>query len=213
MSSERETGAVRIETARLILRTVTMDDAEQVALSWNLDGAPISQDEAQSRVRWMLENHEQNAPGRLRHLCLAMIDKENQAFIGWCGLDHRDQTRAAPVLFYLLRASYWGKGLATEAARSVLSHAFRTLDLHRVDGGAASENIASKRVMEKIGMRYVGLNGESGHSFTLTREGYFGLMAAEEIGGIHAQGDSHADRDGLAGGLRRGSWDGERRLP
>jgi RimJ/RimL family protein N-acetyltransferase len=165
MLSDREGHRVRIETARLILRTVTMEDVDQVVLSWNLDGAPISGQDAEKRVIWMLENHRLNAPGRLTHLCLAMVDKETQAFIGWCGLDHRDQTKTAPVLFYLLKASYWGKGLATEAARAVLDYAFTELGLDRVDGGAALENVASKRVMEKIGMRYVGLNSEGGYSF------------------------------------------------
>jgi ribosomal-protein-alanine N-acetyltransferase len=156
---------IRIETARLILRTVTLDDVEQVALHWNLDGAPISRQEAEEKVLWMLENHRQNVPGRLTHLCLAIVDKEAQAFAGWCGLDHRDQARPAPVLFYLLKASYWGKGLATEAARAVLDYAFGELRLDRVDGGAAPENLASKRVMERIGMTYVGLNAEGGYSF------------------------------------------------
>jgi ribosomal-protein-alanine N-acetyltransferase len=213
ISSGRENYGVWIETARLILRAVTMDDVEQVALSWNLDGPPISRQEAESQVIWMLENHEQNAPGRLKHLCLAMIEKEAQAFIGWCGLDYRDQTRPAPVLFYLLKASYWGKGLATEAARAVLGYAFGELGLDRVDGAAALENVASKRVMEKIGMRYLGLNEEGGHSFTLIREEYFDLMASGEKGSNDEQDHSRADRVGFAGGLRRGSRDGERPLP
>jgi len=123
-------------------------------------------------VSWMLDNHRQNAPGRVVHLCLAIIHKDAQGIIGWCGLDHRDQTKAAPVLFYLLKASYWGKGLATEAAKAVLGYAFGELALARVDSAAAFENTASKRVMEKIGMRYVGLDEEGGYFFTLTREEY-----------------------------------------
>jgi RimJ/RimL family protein N-acetyltransferase len=152
-----------------------MDDVQQVVLSWNLDGAPITAQEAEDRVLWMLENHKQLAPRRLKHLCLAMIDREAQAIIGWCGLDNLDRSRPAPVLFYLLKASYWGRGLATEAAGAALAYAFGELGLDRVDGGAAPENVASKRVMEKIGMRYVGLNNEGGFSFTLTRQEYFGL--------------------------------------
>ena len=164
---------VFIETARLILKTVTMDDIDDVALSWKLDDAPISREEAENQVIWMLDNHKQNTPGRLIHLCLAIIHKDAQEFIGWCGLDHRDQTKANPVLFYLLKASYWGKGLATEAAQAVLGYAFSELGLARVDSGAAFENVASKRVMEKSGMRYLGLDEEGGHSFTLTQEEYF----------------------------------------
>jgi RimJ/RimL family protein N-acetyltransferase len=171
---------VFIETARLILRTVTMDDVEDVALSWRLDERPISRQEAEDWVRWMLGNHEQNAPGRVVHLCLAIVHKEAQEFIGWCGLDHRDQTRAAPVLFYLLKAGYWGQGLATEAAATVLDYAFGELGLARVDSAAAFENIASKRVMEKIGMRYVGLDEEGGHSFTLTSEEYSALKEEDK---------------------------------
>ena len=164
---------VFLETTRLILRTVTMDDVEDVASSWKLDDGPISRQEAEDKVNWMLGNHKQNASRRLIHLCLAMIDKDTQEFIGWCGLDHRDPTKKNPVLFYLLKASYWGKGLATEAARSVLGYAFSELDLARIDSGAAFENIASKRVMEKIGMRYLGIDEEGGYSFTLAKEEYF----------------------------------------
>jgi len=150
-----------------------MDDIEDVALSWKLDDGPISRQEAEKQVLWMLDNHKQNAPGRLVHLCLAIIHKDTQEFIGWCGLDHRDRTKANPVLFYLLKASYWGKELATEAAKAVLDYAFSELGLAEIDGGAALENIASKRVMEKIGMRYLGTNEERGHSFTLTKAQYF----------------------------------------
>lgn len=121
----------------------------------------------------MLGNHERNAPGDLVHLCLAIIDKDTRQLIGWCGLDHLDRTRSNPVLFYLLKADYWGKGLATEAARAVLGYGFGELDLDRIDGAAALENIASKRVMEKIGMRYSGIDEEGGYSFTLAREEYF----------------------------------------
>lgn len=150
-----------------------MDDVEDVAHSWRLEGEPISRQEAETQVMEMLDNQERNAPGRLVHLCLAIIHKDAQEFIGWCGLDHRDQTKANPVLFYLLKASYWGKGLATEAAEVVLSYAFGELGLAKVDSSAALENIASKRVMEKIGMRYVGSDEEGGYSFTITKREYF----------------------------------------
>ena len=166
------TTRVLIETTRLILRTVTMDDVEDVALSWKSDDEPISRKEAETQVMWMLDNLRQNAPGRLIHLCLAIIHKDTHKFIGWCGLDHRDQTKANPVLFYVLKASYWGRGLATEAARAVLDYAFSELGQARIDGGAALENMASKRVMEKIGMKCLGLDEEGGHSFTPSQGEY-----------------------------------------
>ena len=158
---------VRIETPRLVLRTVTMDDIDQVADCWRLDESPLSRTEAEAQVTRMLANHSQNAPGRVIHLCLAIVEKDSGRFIGWCGLDHRDKTRANPVLFYLLKAGHQGKGLATEAAGAVLRYAFGELGLARVDGAAAFDNLASKRVMEKLSMRYLGLDEGGGHSFTL----------------------------------------------
>lgn len=164
---------VKFETARLILRTVTLGDVDDVARIWKLDEGPISRAEAEQQVQWMLANHAQNMPGKLRHLCLAIILKDTGEFIGWCGLDHLDRTKPDPALFYLLKANYWGKGLATEAARALLHYAFGPMDLTSVHGGAAPENIASKRVMEKIGMKYLGTDDEGGYAFRISREEYW----------------------------------------
>ena len=172
---------VRIDTKRLILRTVTMEDIDEVAASWKLYEGPISLEEARGRVDWMMGNHEQNGPGRLVHLCLAIIDKNSQELIGWCGLDHLDQTKENPALFYLLKECFWGRGLATEAARAVLDYAFRELRLPRIDSGAAFENAASKRVMEKIGMQYLGIDKEGGHAFTMTREAYLESLNCSSV--------------------------------
>jgi ribosomal-protein-alanine N-acetyltransferase len=165
--------AVFIETPRLVLRTVTQADIAAVAATWKLDEGPISREEAQVAITRMLGRHAQNAPGRLVHLCLALIDKSSQEWIGWCGLDNLKPARPNPVIFYLLKARWWGQGLASEAARALLAYAFRELRLAKIDGGCAFENLASKRVMEKIGMRYLGLDEEGGHSFTITREDFF----------------------------------------
>lgn len=163
---------VLLETARLILRTVTPTDVNDVARSWKLDEGPICRAEAERQVQWMLSNHAKNAPGKLRHLCLAIILKATGEFIGWCGLDHLDRTKPDPALFYLLKADYWGQGLATEAARALLRHAFGPMNLTSLHGGAAPENIASKRVMEKAGIKYLGIDEDGSYAFRLTREEY-----------------------------------------
>ena len=164
------TSIANITTPRLIIRTVTLADVEAVAHSWKLDEGPIPQVEAEQKINWMLSNHAQNLPKKIVHLCLAIIYKETNEFVGWCGLDHTNQKDADPALFYLLKASYWGKGLATEAAGALLDYAFTQLDLASIHAGAAPENLASKRVMEKIGMKYQGLDDEGGYSFTMTRD-------------------------------------------
>jgi ribosomal-protein-alanine N-acetyltransferase len=147
-----------------------MEDIEDVALTWKLNDHPISREEAEKQIKKMLENHEKNTSETFFHLCLAIILKETKEFIGWCGLDHTKPSQPNAVLFYLLKKEYWGKGLATEAAKAVLKHAFCRLKLAHVDSGAVAENIASKRVMKKAGMRYLGRDKDGGYSFTLSKE-------------------------------------------
>ena len=170
------TSEVLIETARLILRTVTLADTNNVASSWKLDEGPIPLSEAEQKIKSMLSNHAQNVPGKIVHLCLAIIFKETNEFIGWCGLDHTNQKDSDPALFYLLKANYWGKGLATEAARALLDFTFTQLELVSIHGGAAFDNLASKRVMEKLGMKYLGLDEEGGYAFTITRDEYLTII-------------------------------------
>ncbi len=170
---------VMIETANLILRTVTMADINGVASSWNLDKEPISRPEAEQKIKWMLSNHAQNVSGKVIHLCLAVIFKDTHEFIGWCGLDHTNEKDADPALFYLLKSNYWGKGLATEAAGALLDYAFAQLKLASIHGGAAPENFASKRVMEKINMKYTGLDEEGGYAFTINRDEYLSIQRGQ----------------------------------
>ncbi len=55
---------------------------------------------------------------------------------------------------YLLARKHWGQGLATEAALTLIRYGLQTLQLKRLVAIAKPENLASRRVMEKIGMQY-----------------------------------------------------------
>ena len=55
---------------------------------------------------------------------------------------------------YGLAPAFWGRGLATEAARAVLAHGFGTVGLARVIAATDVPNTASTRVMERLGMRF-----------------------------------------------------------
>lgn len=59
-------------------------------------------------------------------------------------------------LGFWLAPEHWNKGLMTEAADAVMRCAFQTIGLHKVTVGCISENVASRRVVEKLGFRYVG---------------------------------------------------------
>ncbi|MEX3957609.1 GNAT family N-acetyltransferase [Trinickia sp. EG282A] len=76
-------------------------------------------------------------------------------FLGWVLLipDHGDGPEVE-IGWRLVRQA-WGRGIATEAARALLRHAFETVFLDDVIADIASENVASRRVAEKIGMKQV----------------------------------------------------------
>lgn len=61
-------------------------------------------------------------------------------------------------LGYWIGVPHWGKGYATEAARAVTAFAFEKLGLERVQGRHFTRNVASGRVLQKLGMRLEGVH-------------------------------------------------------
>lgn len=84
----------------------------------------------------------------------AIHTKEDNEFIGWCGLKYRPELDETDLGYRLMQKA-WGKGYATEAARHTLDHGFRVLDLKLITGRAHIENTASINVLEKIGMDFI----------------------------------------------------------
>ena len=109
------------------------------------------------------------------------IDRvDNGAFLGWCGLTEWNADYRSASLGYCLVEAAWGHGYATEAAGALLQWAFDTLDLNRVQAEADTRNVASARVLEKLGFRLEGtlredciVNGDVSDSWV------YGLLRAE----------------------------------
>lgn len=145
------------ETPRLFLRRFTEADAPLI-LQLNSDPEivkyvhePVLEKEEQAEniiLNIILPQYE-NSLGRW-----AIHTKENNAFIGWCGLKYRPE-RDEIDLGYRLLQNAWGKGYATEAAQHTLDHGFNVLNLQLITGRAHVENIASIKVLEKIGMQFI----------------------------------------------------------
>jgi RimJ/RimL family protein N-acetyltransferase len=76
-------------------------------------------------------------------------------FAGWWSASAyaRDSTQAG--LGYRLRRATWGRGLATEGCRVMVSHAFSVPGIERVVAGTMAVNTRSRRVMDKLGMVHV----------------------------------------------------------
>ena len=83
----------------------------------------------------------------------AIHTKSDCEFIGWCGLKYIKETGVYDLGYRLLRTA-WGKGYATEAAQYTLLYGLRDLKIKLITGTAHFENIASIKVLEKIGMKF-----------------------------------------------------------
>lgn len=83
----------------------------------------------------------------------AMIEKSSNEFIGWCGLWRLKETGELEI-GYAVAKEFWGKGYATEAAVKFFDYAFERLQPEKIVAVADPDNAASRRVMEKLGMRY-----------------------------------------------------------
>jgi len=82
----------------------------------------------------------------------AVALKAEGLLIGACGVRISNRSSREGCIGYCLNRRFWGRGYATEAAAGVLRFGFEDLNLHRISATCDPENIASGRVLEKIGM-------------------------------------------------------------
>ena len=104
----------------------------------------------------------------------ACVLKETRTIIGFCGLKYLPLLDAVDVGYRFL-PEYWGRGLATEACRASLEFGFDTLQLERIVGLVLPENVASIRVLEKVGMQADGRvvdDGELVLRYSISRRGW-----------------------------------------
>jgi len=148
------------ETERLLLRRFTAADADNlVELDSDPDGMRyLSGGNPASRAaidEGILPRF--IASGRLLD-CFgywAAIERSTGDFLGWFGFVPQNEDRSEAALGYRLRKSVWGKGYATEGSRALIDRGFMELGVRRVTAMTYEHNTASRRVMEKLGMKLV----------------------------------------------------------
>lgn len=150
-----------VETARLMIRELAEDDLDALhawrrhpAYRRHLPMPRQTRDAVESELNAILRD--QTDYRRLRFL-LGVVELDSGRLIGEAIL------KLAPALRHRQAEIGWavaeglkGKGYATEIGRALLDAAFGPLKLHRVFAMCSTENLASKRVMEKLGMREEG---------------------------------------------------------
>lgn len=145
-----------LETQRLYLREMTPEDAE-VAYILNLDPEVLRYTgddpfESIEEAKTFLENYASYRTygfGRW-----GMILKETGEYLGWCGLKYTPELDEFDIGYRLMK-QFWGKGYATEAAEACLEFGFTQFNMKTIVGRAIPANVASVRVLEKIGLTFL----------------------------------------------------------
>ena len=146
-----------LETDRLYLRELNVNDAESFYLL-NLDKdvmkytgeSPFKNVEESRCFLQNYDHYKKYGIGRW-----AVINKENEEFLGWCGLKFTENLNEYDIGFRFFK-KYWNKGYATESSKFCLNYGMNELQLNRIVGRAMKKNKASIRVLEKIGLTYEG---------------------------------------------------------
>lgn len=147
-----------LETDRLLLRHLQPDDLDSLyALYRDPDirryfpEGMLTYEETKEELEWFLNGH----PAHPELGLWATIHKATEQFIGRCGLlPWTIEGRPEVEVAYLLAKEVWGQGLATEAAHGIARYGFEQLGLDRLICLIDPDNEASRRVAQKIGMRF-----------------------------------------------------------
>ena len=167
-----------LNTCRLSLRQLTFADTHDLfelhtdpeVMKYMTMASYQSMQEAERQLQRYINEYDSIGFGRW-----AVIRKSDEVFIGLCGIRSLPG-HSAPDLGYRLKSQHWGVGYATEAAGAVLHFALHVLGHVRVVAKVLKGNIASIRVLEKIGMQYVRTD-RAGEAETLIFEAQTGARS------------------------------------
>ena len=149
-----------IETDRLIVRLVEESDLPAL-MQVNGDAEVTRYLPYQT---WQTRNDAQAWYQRMRGLQVAghalqfvVVDKRSASAVGTCLLFHLEEESARAELGYVLASSLWGTGYMYDALRSLVEAAFDSLSLRRLEAEVDPRNIASHKLLLKLGFTHEGL--------------------------------------------------------
>lgn len=145
-----------IETERLRLRMLSADDLDTAFVLFNDDDIQKYLSPANRRTRQQLKVTLKKLALRWKERgfgIFCVCEKGNKKMIGYSGFQYLDKTPQVEILFGFLK-EVWGNGFATEAANACLRFGFEEARFEKVCAATHPENLASRCVLEKIGMAF-----------------------------------------------------------
>jgi len=148
-----------IETARLRLRPYILDDLDRLSIILSnpevmkySPRGPIPKGKEKQVTRdileYFIEHWEKYGFG-----VWAIVEKASRKLIGHCGLNCLPNSPDIEII-YRLDQNYWNQGIATEATKAAINYGFNSAKLYKIVAIAVPQHIASRRVMEKAGLKY-----------------------------------------------------------
>ena len=150
-----------LETGRLLLREVELTDLDGF---YRLDSDPevhrylgnrpvTDRRQLEEVIGFIRRQYAEFGTARL-----SVVEKSTGQFIGWCGLKFVTETINQHThyydLGYRLIRNYWGRGYASEAAAASLQYVFTNLKIPKIYAAAHIENLASNRILTKLGFNF-----------------------------------------------------------
>ncbi len=158
--SDHTTNSPRLQTERLELRPFRLDDVDDVhayasdpIVTQYTDWGPNTLEDTREFVQEAIDDLQETPP---MSIALAVEFRESRRVIGTVGLQLTNSELGDASFGFCMNRDYWGRGLATEAAKVLLEWAPGAFDLHRVYATCRPDNRASARVLEKLGLEREG---------------------------------------------------------
>ncbi len=116
---------------------------------YNTLGIPKNIEKTKSIINpWIKDNEKKD----IQNYTFAIELNSSKKFVGLIGLKLGGKIYRNAEVWYKIHPDFWGKGIATDSLNCILNFSFHILKLHRIEGGCAVDNLASSKVMEKVGM-------------------------------------------------------------
>ncbi|MCX7834502.1 MAG: GNAT family N-acetyltransferase [bacterium] len=153
-----------LNTQRLLLRKITTYDANDIFeyakldrvtkfLLWNSHSTIVETNQFIERI---LQTYDGITPPIWG---IELLEQEK--IIGTIGMHRFRPEHRRIELGFALHPDFWNRGIMTEAVNAVLQYGFETLRLHRIEAGVFEGNVASERVLQKVGMKLEGIFREA----------------------------------------------------
>ncbi len=154
----------RLETPRLVLRELRMEDADFLFIEWSDPAVThfiTDQEPLQSREQ--LEDFlcPFQSPGKNPFLKWWGIERKADGhLIGTCGFFRWSRQHHRAKIGYDLRPEVWGQRLMPEALRALIQFGFEEMDLNRIEAIVREDNLRSQLVLVKLGFQWEGFGRE-----------------------------------------------------